>query len=488
MKKIFINIIMILLFLVLLISCGDKKDNNTNSDDVMSDVGLDNIDTPEVILKPDLPEKDMGGKNITVLTSTYYGYEPMNFVDISPGEFNGEVLNDAAYERKLKMEQEYNMTITHIEDATIEGSVQRLKNSVLAADGAYDFALIRGRDFGSLLSSGVLLELNDMPYMNLDMPWWEKKSYDGWGIGKKHYGVNGSISVNEMLSVDILCFNKSIIKDYGMESPYNLVKSGDWTWGKAVEMAKQVSSDLDGDGKMTKKDFWGINYTTNTVVSTFNNCGVRIAEYDENGVPVITLNSAEYVSRMQNILIMLFDQSYSFDTLMTGNFLPNGEIFGEGRCLFMFAGTHDVKVLRAMDIDFGIIPYPKYDTAQKEYIPAALSLSLPVVCVPKTNADIENTGLFMEAFAYEGYTKVVPAFYDTILMGKLARDSESEDMLEYIFGNIDYDPGNLFNFGDIVLSIGWLPKHDTNIASFIEKNMPVMQRDIDKIMNAITEN
>lgn len=61
-------------------------------------------------------------------------------------------------------------------------------------------------------------------------------------------------------------------------------------------------------------------------------------------------------------------------------------------------------------------------------------------------------------------------------------------MLDYIFGSIGYDTGNLFNFGGIVLSIDFLPKDDTNIASFVEKNLPVMQKDIDNIMTAIETN
>lgn len=93
-----------------------------------------------------------------------------------------------------------------------------------------------------------------------------------------------------MLSVDILCFNKNMIKDNGMGSQYNLVKNGDWTWDKTVEMAKQVSNDTDGDGTMTKSDRWGINYTTNAVVSTFNNCGINIAELNDKGVPVIIID------------------------------------------------------------------------------------------------------------------------------------------------------------------------------------------------------
>jgi hypothetical protein len=100
-----------------------------------------------------------------------------------------------------------------------------------------------------------------------------------------------------------------------------------------------------------------------------------------------------------------------------------------------------------MDTEFGIIPYPKYDKEQIEYMPHTAGIFLPIVCVPKTNADTENTGLFMEAFAYEGNKTIVPAFYENILKGKTARDDESVEMLDYIYNNIRYDTGNVFNLG-----------------------------------------
>jgi hypothetical protein len=136
-----------------------------------------------------------------------------------------------------------------------------------------------------------------------------------------------------------------------------------------------------------------------------------------------------------------------------------------------------------MDTEFGIVPYPKYDTAQPEYLPNTAGVFLSVVTVPSTNTDIENTGLFLEAFAYDGSRSVVPAFYENILKGKVARDDESVDMLEYIFGNIHYDTGNLFDLGGFVGHLtGMSGREDTNVASMLERNIPALERAIERLL------
>jgi ABC-type glycerol-3-phosphate transport system substrate-binding protein len=38
-----------------------------------------------------------------------------------------------------------------------------------------------------------------------------------------------------------LTFSKDLLREYGLENPYDIVKSGKWTWDKLSEMAKQVS-------------------------------------------------------------------------------------------------------------------------------------------------------------------------------------------------------------------------------------------------------
>ena len=486
----YILFLICLILVVTLIACSNNTDTDSNNNGVTVANNIEDLAPPEEIeLKPDLPEKDMNGKIFNILAARWYGYEPMNVTDISPEELTGEILNDAAYNRKINIETQYNCQIIHIETYEDDPGaiVQRIRRSVAAGDNACDIALIRGINFTSLMTGGGYLhELDTLPYIDFDMPWWNRKAYDALAVGGKRFGVCGSISTNEMMSVWTVCFNKNMIKDHGMESPYDLVKSGDWTFDKSVEMAKAVARDLNGDGIMDIDDLRGINYTSDTIMGILNASEVTIAALDSQGTPQITLNSQINLSKIQNIFTQLFDENYSVNTMDYDLAGLDGKIFADERCLLLFTATHLVGALRQMDTDFGIVPYPKYNKEQAEYVPNTAGIFLPIVCVPKTNMDSENTGLFLEAFAYEGSKTIVPAFYENILMGKTARDDESAAMLEYIYGNIRYDTGNLFNLGDFHGVIrNMAANKNTNIASALERNIPVMETAIDKLLNDI---
>ena len=487
-KNLFFVFITAIIFLF--IACNNDapgtNDSNIPLNDVDNENGAETPAEPEE-LKPDLPDLDMNGKEMKILTADWWGYSPFDFVDIDPEGYNGEVLNDAAYERKLKIEQQYNIQIKQTEMPLVNAA-DSLRNAVMAGDDAYDIAFIRGWNISGLLSgNNYLLNLAEFPHVNFDMPWWKKDAYDAFAIGGKNYGVIGSMSTNDMMTMWGLCFNKEMVKDYGFESPYSLFQNGDWTYDRVVEMAKTVSRDLDGDGIMTKDDLWGINYTDETLIGILNSAGVKIAELDNNGIPVITINNETSITRIQNIYTKLFDSSYSGETLRSMKLDGRDAlIFSDNRCLFLFTAFHTINALRAADVNFGIVPYPKYDKTQENYYPYTMGINIPWIVVPATNKDIENTAVFMEAFAYEGYKSVVPAFYDIILMGKLARDDESAEMLEYLYKNIRYDTGNLFNFGDFTSKLfGMANTADTNIVSMLEKNLPVLQKGIDQILEQI---
>ena len=59
--------------------------------------------------------------------------------------------------------------------------------------------------------------------------------------------------------------------------------------------------------------------------------------------------------------------------------------------------------------------------------------------VPKTNSDLERTGIILEALARESSDTVIPAYYDVTLKNKLLRDDDSVKMLDIIFGNRKLD-------------------------------------------------
>ena len=144
--------------------------------------------------------------------------------------------------------------------------------------------------------------------------------------------------------------------------------------------------------------------------------------------------------------------------------------------------------MREYEVDFGIVPLPKYDKTQGDYMSNVYGLGVPLTCVPITNTDMEGTGMLMEALSFEGYKSVIPVFYENILKTKSARDNESEDMIDYIFENLYYDMGTLINFGNFTQDICEMADIvDTNIASFVEKRKPQAKSEIQKIMKTIVE-
>jgi len=82
-----------------------------------------------------------------------------------------------------------------------------------------------------------------------------------------------------------------------------------------------------------------------------------------------------------------------------------------------------------------------------------------------------------ELLAYESLMTTMPAYYDVLLTGKLARDDESVEMLNIIFSNIVYDMGmNYFGFDTGFMALFYMipfmigRDKSTDLASYYSKN------------------
>jgi hypothetical protein len=98
-----------------------------------------------------------------------------------------------------------------------------------------------------------------------------------------------------------------------------------------------------------------------------------------------------------------------------------------------------LKNLRAMETDFGILPYPKFDEKQEAYYTRLGGGDLFFTGITSTKEDLERTSAILEAMACDSLKTVVPAYYDIMLKTKLARDEESEEMIDYIIDQRVFD-------------------------------------------------
>ena len=442
--------------------------------------------TPDTTAETAIPAPeayDFGGRKFTFLDSKWGSYSPLDYIDIAVEEQNGETFNDAVFDRMTAMKDKYSCEVDHF---TVDGdsaALSALSRSVMAGDSDYDAVFLRGRILGGAYTSDCLTDMSAVPHIDLTKPWWDAGFSDSVRIGKFQPALIGYTTTNHMNAVWTVCFNKKLISENKLDDPYRLVSDGKWTFDKAIEMSASVARDLDGNTVMDGNDLWGINHTCDTIIGILNSCGVDIAEVS-GGKLALTINSQKSVERMTDILTKLFNEDYAMDTLVRDRMKSvgsDGDFFAENKVLFLFTATHLVGQLRQMEIDFGMLPYPKY-SEEEDYRSSTAGIFLSMTGVPKSVGDLDETGRFLELFAYEGWRLLKPAFYENVLVGKLARDEESRGTLEYIYGNLTYDAGNILNIGSLASAIGEMSKTlDTNVASFLAEKLPGAEKDIEEL-------
>ena len=120
------------------------------------------------------------------------------------------------------------------------------------------------------------------------------------------------------------------------------------------------------------------------------------------------------------------------------------KIFTEGRALFFQAPLRYAELMRTSEVDFGMVPFPKYDTNQDRYYTTVVD-DLSVFCVPVSTKDLNYSGLILDALCRESSELVIPKYYDQALKYKYTRDNESEEMLNIARDSIWFDFGFIYS-------------------------------------------
>ena len=477
-------------------SCGKKNTDENNN----NQAGDPNNDDPNQAaeeqtterLYPDLPAKDFGGYEFKFLTRTLDNADWVEWDhrDLIAEEENGEALNDAVYSRNKKIEEKYNVTFREIrvENPQVESL---LAKAVKADDDSYDVVLPHLSQFTGSAQSGYYVDFFSVPNMDLTKPWWNQGAIKDLSIINKLFILQGDLIIMDNDAMEAMIFNKALLQENAMDDPYVIVKNGEWTFDKLIEMSKGVAKDLNGDGKMyIQDDRFGCIVQADTNVSFIVSGGEKICDKDENDYPIVTFGS----ERCYNILdkvseLMLDEENFVHLHRYEGKFGIYDEqvkMMQENRALFSWIRMRIVERLRGMEMDFGILPLPKLDKAQENYITHMNPHTGAALSIPVTASDLERTGMILEDLCAESRYTLQPAYYEINLQGKFIRDEDSRDMLDIILANTAHDIGYVYNFGgfgqDAPLRNGQNKKSD--YASPFEKAEERMRKDIEKTITA----
>ncbi len=447
MKKTLTRLLCLALLIVMVLSvftgCKDEKEKGDN--------GGINHQTNE---NPNIPAKDYGGHEFNILTKEGNAYNTRYIVAEAE---SGEVLGDAITKRNSALEQKYNIVIKQMK---VDNLIERVRSSVMSGTIEFDAIFANSNSLATMAIEGLLYDLNTVERFDFTKSYWDSNACEQLSMGGKLYFTNNATNIHALGWA--MFFNKYLIEEYQLTSPYEMIANNTWTIDNWAQMVKSVNKDLDGDGQMTVADRYGL-MTGHSMGRMFAFAsGIRSTTNDETGKPVVTLLDDK--SKLEGIYTklgaVLSDAEYvccsECDHKEAHGFAHKWayarNLFTQDYYLFTANDAEDVQEYAQMEHEFGIVPFPKYDENQELYktqYPANNNLfALPALIV-----DEERTFNIIEDMNYFSSFIVYPVWFDVILTRRYARDDESESTLRTLNENRVYDIGQAFDFGGIRTAI-----------------------------------
>lgn len=141
-----------------------------------------------------------------------------------------------------------------------------------------------------------------------------------------------------------------------------------------------------------------------------------------------------------------------------------------------------------MKHDFGVIPVPKYDEKQEDYITPAFDTQL---AISKTSKELDKVSLLIEAYSSAGYNIVRDAYFKTALQDKYTRDEDSVEMLNIISNTLKVDLAYL-NTDTGINGLGrafmyCFSNPDKGVISYLDSIASAEQVKVDKINEFFSE-
>ena len=463
-------------------ACGGKGDT-TSATTPAADITI--AETTTGRYEADLPERDFGGESIVLYARIYNGV--WDACDVLVEEIDGELINDALYEREDFIENTYNVKLELVKSG-VDNVTTNVKTFIAAGDGSYDAVICSAYNSGAIALEGMLCDLNGVEYIDFSQPWWSQRTNESLSIGRKQYYATGDIFIIDNKAIRMFFFNKDMPEQFGLESPYQLVFDDKWTFEKYIEFNEAVSGDLNGDNQLKREDDrYGTMAQPSLGIVLYIGAGQQMTSKDGDDIPLAACNSDLVISIMTGISESIAGlDAISIDGIATKSsvYPDNMVYFMEGRVFFAPEVLLHIESMRGAEIDIGILPPPKYNESQEDYYCYTDGYCVNLVSIPVTNTETDKIGFIVEAMSAESMNNLTPAYYEVALTNKYVRDAESVAMLDLILDASVMDNANVFSWGSIEATLNSAMSGGKPIASVVEANIEALEAAIAKTVDA----
>ncbi len=406
----------IVMLCIVIAACGGKDGLTPAVGDTAASSADAEIESPSPYGDSLPDDLDYGGYEFTVLT--FKGgntAEWPQYIDIDTQ--NGDLLNDAAFNRNVTVEDRLNIQIKVMESNNTNDCSVMFGKIVLSGDNSFDIGTFFGpENISSLVLENMVYNWLNMPYVDLEADYYARQANTEYNIlGKQLFAVSDITYCTQAFS--LFLFNKNLLEDYGLETPYRHVYDGTWTYGKMLGYIKGTYSDLNGNAKKDYGDIFGFSDHPYMPSYFYFGFGGVATVRDGSGRITPVLFDEKVVSIVETLVGFVTDDHVFL------NESKGVQNFMDGNALFVYYGSNK-EVLRDIEaFDFGLLIEPKYDEMQNEYIVPAYG---GLTGIPVTANDMERTGSIVEALASSSHRFLRDAFAEVYVQQKILRDEDSQ--------------------------------------------------------------
>ena len=395
-------------------------------------------------LKDNLPKDLKIDREIRIL----YSQKHKDWICVDEEGSAAGVVEKAIYDRWQDVQDRLGVEVLWIAEPgqwnntkdTFIQKVETNSNTGTAFDAVASYNLFPG----ALANKGLLENLADTEYIELEQPWWPKSYIDEMMVNDTIYGLVENSSRATLCNLHGTFFNNTLINAHGLTSPYDMVANNTWTFDNMMAMIKDIGSDLNSNGTKDKDDYFGLVTGTKAKIETwFFGMGYRYSQKTaDGGIELLMGNSDKMIEWIDR-----FNDATSGKDFLIYDENGHTKAFKEDRAVLYMSSIQlvDSLIKAEMKMDYGVVPVPKGSDSQERYISNVANdhnaWSVPINC-----KDLDESSAVVECMASEAYRTIAPMYFETCIKLRYAPDERLFEMYDLIRDSITFDFCQVYSF------------------------------------------
>ncbi|MFA6947546.1 MAG: hypothetical protein WCQ72_01025 [Eubacteriales bacterium] len=475
----------------MLASCGSDSGNTPAATTAAAAGDTTAAETTE----PDaLAGVDLGGETMRIYVNTFNlsAMGNSNYLVEGPEEETGDLVNDSAYARNRTVEEKLNVKLEFIQSEKNYDKVSSdIAKYINSGDDAFDLIIDDLYPLAELTLQGMFQNAMGGKYFDFDQKYWMRDFMEDMTIGNDSaYILAGDFFIDVLRTAHGLIFNKDLMTNLGLDSSelYSTILDGKWTYDEFMNYINAGYADLNGDSQRDVDDQYG--FVTLQIwgpsIPMIMSGDPGFITRDEDGIPSIAVNNEKSIKLLDKLLTLFYSDGVYYENQDAETAFMNGKALFIG-----YQRLGSLEYFRSMEDEIGIVPYPKLDEQQENYV-TSVHDTTQVGVIPVTTSKLEMISAVTEALCRETQETVIPAYYETALKVKYTRDDESAQMIDIIHDNISqgfalaYDSslGTILMKGTFYTS---LESNQNKFVSLYSKMETASQKKLDKMVETFQE-